>query len=136
MYIYEIGYHSCEDSSYGQWYHEKQYTKEELFNIVVEGLKVARDVWWEKKEEWEKEAPAKDELHVRIRKENKPHFDDLISNNEAFDQYLMSVGFSRVIMQECISLFGWAEAETPGSWDSYAGEPTGDAQIRLSNARF
>ena len=59
---------------------------------------------------------------------------ELIASSETFNEYLTSVGFSPIKKEEVISLFGWACATDPKSWNSYTDEggDTRMVQIRLS----
>ena len=41
MYCYDIGYWTCESDRKWQYYHEKKFTDDELFDVVVECLKPA-----------------------------------------------------------------------------------------------
>ena len=131
MYIYEIGYHSCEDSSYKQWYHENKYTEEQLFNIVVEGLKKARDAWWIEERKYRVEHPPENDTDRWVLDGKGPHFDELLTYQPAFGKYLESVGFIPMKMEAGVSLFGWANSEKSGDWQSYADGFTGRAQIEL-----
>ena len=132
MYIYEIGYHSCEDSSYGQWYHENQYTEEQLLELVIEGLKVARDAWWISERKFRVENPPQSDYEKRHLEERGPCFDELLTHQPVFCEYLKSIGFVRMKKEATVSLFGWARAEVPGDWSCDASEPTGYAQIKLA----
>ena len=140
MYVYEIGYHSCEDSGYGQWHHEKQYTHEQLLEIVTEGLKVALVAWKERqakdREEWRKN-PDYNEERDKDWAEREPQLYELIASSETFKEYLVSVGFYPVKKEEVISLFGWACATAPKSWNSYTnkGDDTRIVQVKLSETK-
>ena len=125
MYVYEIGYHSCEDSSYCQWHHEKQYTHEQLLDIVIKGLKVALVAWKEKQAKDLEECKKTPDYNEEFDKEwgtRDPQLYELIASSESFNEYLVSAGFSPVKKEEVISLFGWACATAPKSWKSYTNE--------------
>lgn len=113
MYVYDIGYDTCEESGYNQYSHEKQFSKDDLYKIVedamFEALKLLKDL----NSEWKSiKHPNVSTLMSWIR----PSVEDEMKN--VFADHLKAMGFVPIKFEASISFFGWAMADVPGDWDS------------------
>ena len=96
MHLYNVGYHSCEDSCYVQWYHERKFTHEELMTVIEEAAYAA--------------------LLASLA---KPHIDDEgnlyswqfcwsdILGQKAFEKEMQAHGFIQAKFSGAVSIFGW-----------------------------
>ena len=121
MYIYNIGYYSCEESEYKQFIHDKEFSEEELENIVEECLFVALLV--------ELKFRNKDDPEFNWGGEefNEPSLSDLFSstyNHQTFVEEMTNKGFVPIRFTREVSLFGWASATNPESWDGHTNGKT------------
>ena len=115
MYIYELGFGSCEESRYWQLYHEKQYSEKQFDRIVLECLK----------ETIRKLADAKRIRHVdRVwMDKDGPNFSELL-NSKVFRNAILARGFTLVKFEAGCYMFGWASAIKKGDWKEYSSERT------------
>ncbi len=104
QYVYNIGYHSHEESSYRQYQHSRSFSDSELRAVVAACL-------------WEgfQAVHRPDGEHDR---ERTPSF-ALCMDTDAFSHALAERGFRPVEFAASFSVFGWAEAHIPGSWESH-----------------
>ena len=129
MYIYDIGYHSCEDSCYTQWQHEKQFTQAELLVIVIEGLKVALVDWINEETEWLATMSDAEKKEGRWGPSD-PTIEALL-RRDSFGRYLENQSFVRVKYETDISLFGWAKANVPGSWAGHVQDNSDTLKLQV-----
>jgi len=125
MYLYNIGYGTCEESEYHQFYHTTKYTDEELEDIVVQCFC----------EIIEYSAGRFDETgdHDNPRlwvNEKGIKFSELMGE-PIFNELLEKKGFKQVEFVARFSCFGWASAMLPGDWKSWASEKNETYQTRI-----
>jgi hypothetical protein len=106
MFLYDIGYHSCEESDYIQLWHEKKFTQNDLTNMICEAVL-----------ETVKAERAKDpKAYIH-------NFEDVYSfamNSGGVITYLLEhFGFKEVKFQESWTCFGWASIFEKKDWDTY-----------------
>ena len=118
MYTYQIGYNTCEESNYLEVQHEKNFTEDELIEIVAECMK---RVMVENK--------------VARRYAKSCLSDDLFGEigfafqlQELFDEisnYLKDQGFESVKYDGVVDFFGWSSPLGNGNaWKTYKNETT------------
>ncbi len=93
MYIYNIGYHTYEESESVQLYHEKKYTKEEFESITTEA--VGRVL----------KAVSKD----------KVTFQSILF--DVVEELTKNFGFTRVKFTSEFNVFGWADILDGKDWE-------------------
>jgi len=106
MYIYKIGYHSCEDSCYVELQHESKFTKEELIKIIAE-------VVWE---EYLKLTPGE------IPEICFDSFFYAFGNKSLAELLVKNCGFKAIEYTQVLSLFGWAKIMDRTHWEHDRGE--------------
>jgi len=105
LYLYNIGYGTCEESADWQYYHREKYTEEQLTQIVEDCLLV---VLLEKKKPFSK-----------WEHQQHPSFQDLMGE-EAFHKELQKRGFQHIRFESHFYCFGWMQADVPDSWDGHS----------------
>ena len=116
MFLYKVGYHSCEESHYWDYSHEHLCLGEKGLNkIVLKCLLAAYDA------------------EIKQNKDREPTFQDMF-NNDTFRQAMIKEGFKLVVFQQQLSLFGWANKQV-GDWNSYGDDITTNAQKFISKKR-
>lgn len=123
MYLYKIGYYSCEESDYIELYHERKFSKEELENIIAEIVL-----------ETVKYIKSTDENYFLH------NFQDVYMTNR-FHELLKEIGFKEIKYDEVVSCFGWAGIFSMTgrySWEYYRQEDNLLNKITktLNNAGF
>ena len=107
MYLYKIGYTSCEESGFWDLWHEQKFTQDDLTNMIAEAI-IA--------------------LKPQIHKDDEEYTDNL---QEYFEHYkreniaswlIENKGFKSVDFQEIWSAFGWASVFDINDWESYRDE--------------
>lgn len=137
MHLYDIGYGTCEESHYWQYWHEKEYSKEELRDIIVACL-------------IETIQKLADRVDGDGRNYDTLQFDDGrfmpvycgeegITFQEAmgtklFHDALESRGFARAEFTTQFSTFGWASCMREGSWESHSDNERGEIIKRIKEA--
>ena len=108
MNIYSIGYGTCEESHYWQYWHEQAFSQEELEKIVNECILAAH-------------------LELHKSSEMAQTFQNIMASMQ-FHQELIKHGFIRVEFKKIYSVFGWSHIKDLEDWQSYAEEDTRRAQ--------
>jgi hypothetical protein len=105
MFLYNIGYHSCEESDYIQLWHKKKFTQDDLTNMICEA--VLETVKAER---------------VKDRKAYIHNFADVFSFviSGGVAVYLVEhFGFKEAKFQESWTCFGWDSIFEKKDWDTY-----------------
>jgi len=108
LYVYEIGYGTCEESQFWQYMHREKFTEEQLFDIIEDCLFIALKKMREPDSEFEHQ--------------QHPSFQDLMSSwrkDAIFHEELERRGFQHIEFTASFSVFGWAKADVPGNWDGH-----------------
>ena len=142
MHLYDIGYHSCEESGYWQFAHEKLFSEGELFNVVEDCLYECLKIAIEEKRERDKILEEKwdDELSSRISRE-APTIQDAFfifsedSKQRVFVEEMEKRGFKKLEFEKRLSLFGWSSALNPQDWPTYNTDETKE-MIRRFRRRY
>ena len=115
MYRYKLGYHSCEESGYVELEHEKQFSKEELVDMIGDAtVQVIKRM---------KQQPL-DEIYLHS-------FQDICSGIWCEGGYSLAeamielFGFKSIIYENSISFFGWASIFAKNDWEEYRDEEDG-----------
>lgn len=95
MYVYEIGYHSYEESSHKHWKHEQRFSRAELTDIVAECI--AESIK-------ESKAHPQDDWFTTLDVDD--NIDALITSGP-FEGGLRQRGFIDLEYAEVMSFFGW-----------------------------
>lgn len=94
MYVYKIGYYSCEESKYFELLHVSRYSNDELHKIIMDTIiNVLKDI-----------ISVHGEYDIRISKEFGLSYQEI--DNLVIDE-LKKVGFKSVKYQAEWSCFGW-----------------------------
>lgn len=132
MYFYNIGYHSCEESSYREFVHEKKFSKGELFDIVEDCLYTCLKIEAREKEELRGKYATEEDSFIYDR---SPSLQDILgATNDrgyVFVEEMGKRGFRRVEYEQNLSLFGWASSLDPQDWDGHTDEDTREMITRL-----
>jgi len=115
MYLYKVGYGTCEESHYVELMHEKKFTEAELAVEMEEALWVTI----------EGVADGKDNIFIA---DDGPSFQYLIDST-LFVDALVAKGFTALQYEATWSAFGWASAMEEKGWKSYMS----DEDLALSN---
>ena len=124
MYCYEIGYGTCEESEYRQYFHKEKYSSDELDFIVLGCLKVALPAELKKTREL---YDGRDEFLKKMDIRD-PSVQDLFNNE--FRAALKDAGFNGVKFEASYSVFGWGSSIKPEVWSEYRSDKT----VRLCKA--
>ena len=107
MYVYSIGYHTCEESDYEYLNHKEKFSKEQLTAVthdcVLEVLMVVKE---------KKKIDENEYLHS---------YQDI--HHEVIEKLIKKYKFEKLKVEETWEVFGWASLFKPGDWDSYREEP-------------
>lgn len=95
MHIYNLGYHTYEESDYVQLYHKKKYSKKEFEKVVA---KAAVSVL----------------KNSKNKKENKISFQDIFFS--LIEGLVEQFGFKEVKFDAEFSVFGWANILDEKDW--------------------
>lgn len=133
MYLYDVGYGSCEESEYIQFSHKKKFDKEEFNSIVEECLyqcllfEVKREV------ELAKKYPpmnyfCRGTLSFDGTRISQPSFQDLFmasdGENLVFVREMSKRGFEKAKFEHRLGVFGWSSAVDPNDWKDHTNEDT------------
>lgn len=94
-YIYNVGYHTYEESEYTQLYHLKKFNKKELHSIVAK-------------------ASANVIGKHEIKNRGKLSFQDI--HSEVIEDLVKTFGFKEVEFTSEFSVFGWASILDENDW--------------------
>jgi len=120
LYIYNIGYGTCEESADWQYMHEEKFTDEQLFDIMEDCLFIALKNTRKPNSEYE---------HSQ-----HPSFQDLMSSwkdDGIFHKELKKRGFQHIEFTGGFDIFGWAKSDVPDDWDGHTGPETKKLQKNL-----
>lgn len=102
MYFYEVGYHSHEGSSYRQFTHERELSREGFLSAV------------------------RDCMLVSLRSEDGPKLEDefptefsTVLRRPAFTEAMKDRGFALLEFTEGFNVFGWASATDSDDWECH-----------------
>jgi len=96
MHIYELGYHSYEESQYTQLYHEKKFNQNEFEKIICQ-------------------AAANILKGYKIRKGERISFQDI--NFSVAEELIKNFGFKKVNFAATFNVFGWANILDEKDWE-------------------
>lgn len=129
MHLYDVGYHTCEESAYTQYRHELSFSEEELAGFVEDCLEEA----------------LKKRLAYKEKYMGRLTFQELMSeaviwpkgakepiNVNLFNLAMRSRGFTPARFTASYSTFGWSSAVKPGDWSSTNGNGQFKLQERLT----
>jgi hypothetical protein len=109
MYLYKVGYHSCEDSNYQEYFHKKKYTEKQLKVLISKALVNASGLVIQDKIDFCKTLSEK---RLEIKYLNQLTFSDIISQSigseNRFKEEFTKLGFKPVEYQSSYSIFGWS----------------------------
>ena len=126
MYLYSLGYGTCEESDYRQYHHEKKFTSEALQEIVKECIIETIEHHAGKFNE----EGFHNYLHVS---ESGPTFQHIF-DDEFYQQRLASRGFTPVKFEASFSVFGWASAIDMTDWSGHTSEMDVSLQQQIGSA--
>ena len=122
-YLYNIGYYSCEESRYRQYFHEQKFSNKELNALIADCLEdVLKGVL-------RRGAPQgitfqslmeMDQIWIKKRKE-------YVLVHPSFEVALRQRGFRPAKFTAEFRIFGWASSVELGGWSSY----TDDQEVKL-----
>ena len=112
MYIYNVGYGTCEESEFWQLLHEKKFTAKQLNKIIedciLEVLVQIAD-------------PTSEYEHLR-----SPSFQHIMNDRDRSDKYenrflkaMEDQGFQKIKFEQEWSVFGWASALDKDDWKGH-----------------
>lgn len=128
MHLYEVGYGTCEESSFVQLWHRRKFSCAELEDIILDCLvnvfKLSAD------------NDNKENILLRednIRGNGHPHvsIQYLLPNNIDFVEEMGKKGFIKVEYECRCTLFGWSNALDPNDWPHHADNQTRRIQKEL-----
>lgn len=105
LYLYNIGYGTCEESANWQYYHRVKYTEEQIAQIVEDCFFA---VLLEKKKPYSK-----------WEHQQHPSLQDLMGE-DTFHNELEKRGFQHIRFESRFYCFGWIQADVPESWDGHS----------------
>lgn len=91
-YLYNLGYHTYEESMYNQLYHNKKFTKEEFEELVI---KIILKI-------------------LSTHKHKRVSYQDI--HFEVFEELINNFGFKEVEFEGEFSVFGWANLLDKTDW--------------------
>lgn len=130
MYLYNVGYGTCEESSYNQYYHENNYSQEEFEKIIILILCETIEDFAGKFDEqtgWNKIGDS-----VLWVTKKGVTFQELMGT-DIFKNNLKKHGFQQITFQASFDSFGWASAMEPGDWSSWANNDDNRYQTMIKN---
>jgi hypothetical protein len=126
MHLYNIGYGTCEESSYKQYQHEEEYNEGELATIVKDCLIDVIDFYAGRFGEEGYHDPS---FYVG---NEGPSFQELMDDDK-FKEALEGRGFRPIDFRCSFNTFGWASAIKPGNWSGHTGPEDNELQSQLQN---
>lgn len=122
MYVYNVGYHSYEESEYCQLYHEKKFNQKEFEDIVIEAAI----------------SVLKESEHVNNYKDYKHEGRVTITFQDIFfsvvEVLVKKFGFKEVKFTSGFNVFGWADILDPNDWKIDRCERLNKLTKRVRNA--
>jgi hypothetical protein len=115
VYLYNIGYGTCEESSYKQYSHEKKFSEQELRDIVKECIIAVIEHYAGR---FGKGGYHETCFHVS---DSGPQFDEIM-NEPMFEELLIERGFNPSKFEARFDTFGWASAMDDTDWEGHTGE--------------
>jgi hypothetical protein len=129
MHIYKIGYHSCEESHYFEFSHEKLFSNQELkeivFNCFYDIFPEEKKLCEEANQQSEKFAEDNKLIHNKTF-DMKVSLQELIENQN-FPKEMKKYGFEVIKYDEEMSFFGWASVEEK-DWTNHTDDLTKEVQ--------
>ena len=109
MYVYRIGYGTCEESDYDYLIHKEKFSKEQLTSLIHDCV---LDVLMEAKEKKKNSDMGSPYLHS---------YQDI--HGEVVEKLIKKHGFEELRIEQSWDVFGWASIFIHGDWSGYREEP-------------
>jgi hypothetical protein len=127
VYLYSIGYGTCEESDYRQYSHGKKFSREDLRDIVRDCVIETIEHYASK---FNEEGYHDDFFYVSSEGPTLEH----ILDSEFYQQRLESRGFVPLKFESSLGVFGWASAMDPDDWEGHTSESDRELRQQIANA--
>jgi len=108
MYLYQVGYGTCEESDFRQYMHRRKFSKEELEEVVAQCM-----------------AEVLRETGVENGYDGKGRWVQSVMPDDSeghFNRAMQAQGFEGVQYDAHVCLFGWGAVDDPEDWSTYRRE--------------
>jgi hypothetical protein len=130
MYFYDIGYGTCEESQYWQFFHSEKFTEEELcnkikqcFEVVLDNTKFVLETDKHGYKDYTGYLKAKsgEEEILSVYEDRGPSIQNIMMSTR-FHEALADAGFVKIKFEAHLSLFGWSHTADERSFSDYTGD--------------